>query len=68
METSDPCETCHCSENNGNVVCATIDCPLCSGKVVPVEGQCCGKCFVGDIQVISGTGCALNGTVYGFGR
>lgn len=67
VDTGNPCETCTC-ENSGDIICAMTDCPRCPGKVVPVEGRCCGDCFVGDIQIIAGRGCIKDEVGYRFGE
>ena len=43
MPTNDPCEVeCHC--DNGQRLCAMMDCLPCVGRVVPETGTCCGIC------------------------
>ena len=67
LHTENHCETCQCSTTRA-IACTMMECPPCRGKEIPVEGQCCGDCFVGDVQIIPGTGCMKNGTKYGFGE
>lgn len=66
VDSGDPCEMCTCGVLG--IRCITTECPSCPGDVVPVKGQCCGECFVRDVQIVPDVGCSKNGTVYSIGE
>ena len=67
VESSSPCEKCTCGPN-GSVLCEIVDCMPCRGREVPVDGQCCGDCYVDDVLILPGSGCRKNDTAFGFGK
>ena len=58
---------CSCA-SDGSILCAIVDCLPCHGRLVPVEGQCCGDCYVNNILILPGVGCKKDDTVYEYGK
>lgn len=66
VDRGDPCLMCHC-DMSGEILCAAYSCLYCPVDPTPVEGQCCGDCYIGDILIQPGLGCVKNNETYHFG-